>query len=453
MQDAILPVVLCTVLILCMSPVLNKWFSPRHVLLFFSIASFALISITGLACLLLFSVVVYHGGRIIHHAKDRRIYYSLVVLCLLPLIIYKTIAHGKGFTTDENSLFEIIGISYFTFNGLSYLFDIRKGYLAPEKKYGHLLLYLTFFPCIAAGPLHRYKYLDAQLSSALNINNEDLSRGFRLILWGLFKNLVLAQRFKVIADPILDNPTAYHGVFVWLGGLAFFFQLYCDFSAYVDVSMGIARMVGVQLSPNFSNRVYASSSRSEFWKGWHKTLNAWFRDYVFFSLVKGRGRAGKVELVMLLTFMLIGVWHAVSWQFFLWGTLNGLWVIGETKIKTLLPALTSRSWRVAGTIYHLSLASCMAVIFRTDNLSASWRALVSPNKQQLAEDFMFAKFIFIIPLFLFMDVVNRLMKEDTIDVYLGRQKRWYRWAFYFLIALVAMAFGQLPGGNPYYVRF
>lgn len=438
---------------ICLWPLLHKWIPARHVLLFFSLGSFALTSKTGLAVLLFFSVLVYSGGHTIHRTKNRSIYYLIVAFCLLPLILYKTIGQGEEFTTNGNNLFEIIGISYFTFNGLSYLFDIRKGYLLPEKNYGHLLLYLSFLPCIAAGPLHRYKYLDAQFSKALNFDSKDLSRGFRLILWGLFKNLVLAQRLKAIADPILDHPTAYHGVFVWLGGLAFFFQLYCDFSAYVDVSMGVARMLGVQLSPNFSNRVYASSSRSEFWKGWHKTLNAWFRDYVFFALAKGRRSAGKIDMLMLLTFILIGLWHAISWQFFLWGALNGLWVIGETKIRALLPALTSRFWKVTGTVYHLSLASCTAVIFRTDNLSASWQALVSPNKQQLAEDFMLPKFIFIIPLFLFMDVVNRLLKDDTVDIYLGRQKRWYRWGFYFLIALIIMAFGQLPGENHYYARF
>jgi alginate O-acetyltransferase complex protein AlgI len=429
---------------ICLWPLLNKWISARHVLLLFSLVSFALISITGLTALLFFSVIVYLGGHIINRTKDKSTHYLIIALCLMPLILYKIIDQAEQFTTAENKLFEIIGISYFTFNGLSYLFDIRKGYLIPEKNFTHVLLYLSFLPCIAAGPLHRYKYFDAQFSKALNINGEDLSRGF---------SLVLGQRLKAIADPILDNPTGYHGVFVWLGGLAFFLQLYCDFSAYVDVSMGVARMLGVQLSPNFSNRVYASSSRSEFWKGWHQTLNAWFRDYVFFPLVKGRSNARKIDAVMLITFILIGLWHSISWQFLLWGALNGLWVIGETKIRNRLPALTSRFWRIAGIAYHVSLAPCMAVIFRTSNLSDSWQALVSPNKQQLAKDFMLAKFIFIIPLFLFMDLINRLMKDDTIDVYLSRQKRGYRWAFYFSIALIIMAFGQLPGENHYYVRF
>lgn len=453
MQDTILPVLLCTVLTICFWPVLHTRIPARYVLLFFSLVAFTLISKTGVVVLLLFSVIVFYGGRIINRTKDRKQFYLIVALCLLPLILYKVISQQKEFSIDGNNLFEIIGISYFTFNGLSYIIDIRRGYLTPEKNYGHLLLYLSFLPCIASGPLHRYKYLDAQFSKALQINNEDLARGFRLVLWALFKNLVMAQRLRAIADPILNNPSEYHGVFVWLGGLAFFFQLYCDFSAYVDMSMGVARMLGVQIRPNFSNRVYASSSRTEFWKGWHQTLNAWFRDYVFFALVKGRSNKNKIDVVMLLTFILIGLWHAISWQFFLWGALNGLWVIGETKIRNILPALTSRFWKLTGTVYHLSLASCMAVIFRADDLSASWRALISPNKQQLGEDFMLAKFIFIIPLFLCMDVVNRIMKDDTIDVFLARQKRWHRWTFYFLIALMIMAFGKLPGENPYYVRF
>jgi len=452
MHVTILPVFLCTALAICFWPLLKNRISARYVLLFFSLVCFALISKTGLAVLLVFSVIVYSGGRVIHQMKRDSIHYSIIAVCLLPMILYKVIGQGAQGTVDT-ILLEVVGISYFTFNGLSYLFDIRKGYLIPEKNYGHLLLYLSFLPCLAAGPLHRYKYLDAQFSNAFNITGEDLSRGFRLILWGLFKNLVLAQRLKAIADPMLDNPGAYQGIFVWLGGLIFFFQLYCDFSAYVDVSMGIARMLGVQLSSNFSNRVYASSSRSEFWKGWHKTLNTWFRDYFFFAMVKGRGRAGRIDLIMLLTFILIGLWHAISWQFLLWGIMNGLWILAETKIRARLPALSSRFWTMAGVVYHLSFASCMAVIFRSGNLRASWQALLSPGKHQFSEDFMLAKFIFIIPLFLIMDLINRAMKDDTIDVYLGRQKNWHRWVFYFLIALLIMAFGQLPGENHYYARF
>jgi alginate O-acetyltransferase complex protein AlgI len=454
MHVTMLPVFLCTVLLVCLSPFLYKRVSARYVLLFFSVGCFAFISTIGVAILLLFSVIVYAGGRTISRTSRCGIYYGTIALCLLGLVLFKIIGgHPELLVADGHVPLQIIGISYFTFNGLSYLFDIRRGYLEPERNYGHLLLYLSFFPCIAAGPLHRYKYLQAQFSNALNINGEDLSRGFRLLLWGLFKNLVLAQRLKAIADPMLDDHAAYHGFFVLLGGLAFFFQLYCDFSGYVDVSMGFARMLGVQLSPNFSNRVYASPSRTDFWKGWHQTLNTWFRDYLFFPLVKGRAKKKSINLMLLLTFILIGLWHDISWRFLLWGLLNGLWIIAETKIRTRLPKVSSRFWQGMGVLYHLSFASCMAVIFRTNDLLASWQALFSANKQQFSQDAMGRKLIFVIPLLLAMDQVNRAMKNDTIDLYLGRQKRYHRWLFYFVIGLVIMAFGHLPGEGHYYMKF
>lgn len=456
MQVTMLPAFFCTGLIVCLWPLFRKWLSPQYVLLFFSLAYFAFISLPGALVLFFLAAVVYAGGYILDRTKGIHVYQVVIVTtCLLPLILYKII-DSPSFDflfVHHYTLLEVVGISYFTFNGLSYLFDIRKGYLLPEKNFGHLLLYLSFFPCIPAGPLHRYKYLQAQFSAALNITEEDLSRGFRLVLWGLFKNLVLAQRLKTIADLMLDHPASYQGIFVWLGGLFFFFQLYCDFSGYVDVAMGFARMMGVQLSSNFSNRVYASPSRTDFWKGWHQTLNHWFRDYVFFPLVKGRSNEGRINVVMLFTFMLIGLWHALSLRFLVWGLLNGLWVLAETKVRKRLPVLSSRLWGIAGVVYHLSIASCMAVIFRTNEVQVSLKALFADSKQQFSEDAIVRQFVFIVPLFLGMDLMNRAMKNDTVDVYLGRQSRWHRWLFYFIIALLIMSFGRLPGDNHYYMRF
>lgn len=456
MHAVLLPVAACTFLVVCLWPLLSKWISPRYVMLFFSLACLVLISWASTVVLLVFSVLIFFGGKILHRDKTRITLYAIVATCLAPLILYKIIdakVCQQCLIDPQLLTFEIIGISYFTFNGLSYLFDIRKGYLVPEMNYAHLLLFLCYFPCIAAGPLHRYKYLDAQFSQALKPDNENFSRGFRLILWGLFKNLVLAQRLKLIVDLILDNPEGYQGIFVLLGGLAFFFQLYCDFSAYVDVAMGFSRMMGIQISANFSNRVYLSSSRSDFWKGWHQTLNNWFRDYLFFPLVKGQTNRSRINLALLITFILIGLWHEVSYKFLIWGLLNGIWILAETKIRPRLAMLRGRMWEAVGVLYHLSMASFMAIIFRTTDLYATSEALLSANREQFSADSIWRKIIFIVPLFIFTDMVNKAMKEDTIDIYLGRKKRWQRWAFYFSLGLTIMAFGILPDESHYYIRF
>lgn len=454
MHVAILHVSVCTFLIICLWPIVPKWISPRVILLFFSLACVILISPVSAIVLLLFSIFVFVGGKILHNTNDRATVYGVITVCLLPLLLYKFIDFERfDLSGGAQTPLTIIGISYFTFNGLGYLFDIRRGYLAPERNYGYLLLFLCYFPCLAAGPLHRYRYLNAQFSQALALDGENFSRGFRLIVWGLFKNLVLAHRLKIIVELILDNPSGYHGFFVLVGGMAFFFQLYCDFSSYVDVAMGFSRIMGIQISPNFSNRVYLSSSRNDFWKGWHQTLNNWFRDYVFFPLVKGTPQKSRIDFMLLVTFMLIGLWHEVSLKFLFWGLLNGLWILAETKIRPRLPMLATRSWYWAGVCYHLSIACFMAVIFRATNLYTTWQALFSANKEQFLTDGIGRKLIFILLIFLIADWVNKTMKNDTIDVYLGRKKWWKRWAFYFFFGLIIMAFGALSDENPYYTRF
>jgi alginate O-acetyltransferase complex protein AlgI len=442
-----------TSVIILLSPLLRQWLSTRSILLIFSLGCMAAISLWTLLLLLAFSLLVFAGGKSIHRNKTPSLFYVLIGLCLLPLLLYKIFgSEASGFEPGTLAILKLIGISYFTFNGLSYLIDVRRGFMVPEEDFTHLLLFLCYFPCIPAGPLHRYRYLNSQFSNALQPRGENLSRGFRLVLWGLFKNLVLAERLKFIADTILDNPAEYQGGFVLLGGLAFFFQIYCDFSAYVDVGMGFSRMMGIEIAQNFSNRVYLSSSRSEFWNGWHKTVNAWFRDYVFFPLVKGRPSKLRIDLVLLVTFILIGLWHALSVKFLIWGLLNGLWILAETKVRKRF-SFFGRMWRTVGVVYHLSLSSFMAVIFRTSDLSASLRALASPARESFERDNLLRAIALTIPLLLIADQVNRMLKTNTVDVAMSGLRGWQRWSFYFGLAILIMAFAQQAVEGHYYMRF
>lgn len=454
MQSAILLVFVCAFAVLAVTSLVSRWIHTRHILLLASLLCFAIVSVPGVCVLLVFSILVYGGGIMVSQRKTTGTLVAVVAMCLTPLVVYKvTIVQPWTQEVAAFSLLEMIGISYFTFNGLSYVLDIRKGYIAADNRYDNVLLYLAFFPCIIAGPLHRYKNLSTQFAGLGPIQEQNLSRGFRLVLWGLFKNLVLAQRLKEIADPIFQSRAEYQGFFVLLGGLVFFFQLYCDFSSYVDIAMGLSRMMGIQLSPNFSNRVYASTSRTEFWKGWHQTLNAWFRDYLFFALMKGRANAANFNRSLLLTFVLIGLWHDLSLKFFIWGLLNGIWILAEMRIRKSLPKVSSSVWRVPGLLYHLTLASCLAVIFRSDNLMLSLKKLMAPTIGAVHDDSLVRKLLFVIPILVLMDQINKAMKDETIDTALERFPRWGRWSFYFLLALVIMSFGQLPNENPIYAGF
>ncbi|MGE5505666.1 MAG: MBOAT family O-acyltransferase, partial [Actinomycetota bacterium] len=215
-----------------------------------------------------------------------------------------------------------IGISFHTFQAIAYMVDVYRGYPV-ERRFDRVALYMAFFPQSVAGPIERPAEMIGQFDRFWPATYDDVAAGLRLILWGLVKKVVIADRLAVYVDQVYDHPGDHGGLAATLAIYFFAFQIYCDFSGYTDIARGSARLFGIELVPNF-RRPYLASSPTEFWRRWHMSLSLWFRDYVYLPLGGSRRGAGRNAANIMATFVLSGFWHGASWTFVAWGAIHGL---------------------------------------------------------------------------------------------------------------------------------
>ncbi|WP_127844775.1 MBOAT family O-acyltransferase [Psychroflexus aestuariivivens] len=233
-----------------------------------------------------------------------------------------------GFEINANSLNIIlpVGISFYTFQTLSYTIDIYKRKLEPTRDFIAFSAFVSFFPQLVAGPIERAKNLLPQFYNKRNFNYSKAVDGLRQILWGLFKKVVIADNCAEFANHIFNNSAEMNGSTLVLGALFFTFQIYGDFSGYSDIAIGSARLFGFNLMRNFAFP-YFSRDIAEFWRRWHISLSTWFRDYLYIPLGGSRGAMWKVIRNIFIVFIVSGFWHGANWTFIVWGALNGLYFI------------------------------------------------------------------------------------------------------------------------------
>lgn len=216
-----------------------------------------------------------------------------------------------------------LGISYYTFQGLSLLFDVYYKKIEAEKDFVKVALCIGFFPQITAGPIVKARDMLVQLKEAKKISWNNIAQGAQIFLVGIFKKKVIADRIAVQVDAVFDVPQVYSAGSLALAAVAYSIQLYCDFSGYSDMAIGAARMLGFDLGRNF-NLPYFAKNTSEFWSRWHISLSTWFRDYVYIPLGGSRKGKARTYLNLLITMMLSGLWHGASWRFVFWGAIYGV---------------------------------------------------------------------------------------------------------------------------------
>ncbi len=217
-----------------------------------------------------------------------------------------------------------IGLSFHTFQAMSYTFEVYYGRQKAEKHFGLYALYVLFYPQMVAGPIERPQNLLAQFREQHFFEYRRVIEGLQLMFWGLFKKVVIADRLAIAVSAVFDQPTYYQGPSLLVGIIFFSFQIYCDFSGYSDMARGAAKVMGFHLMQNF-NRPYAAASPAEFWRRWHISLSTWFRDYVYIPLGGNRGKKWATNLF--LVFLLSGIWHGAAWTFVFWGAWHGVYLI------------------------------------------------------------------------------------------------------------------------------
>jgi D-alanyl-lipoteichoic acid acyltransferase DltB (MBOAT superfamily) len=226
-----------------------------------------------------------------------------------------------------------VGISFYTFHGLSYVIDIYKDRIKPERDFINYSVFVSFFPLLVAGPIERATHLLPQIIAKREFNYSKAVDGLRQILWGLFKKIVIADNCAEYANTIFNNSSEYSGSTLVLGALFFTFQIYCDFSGYSDIALGTARLFGIELLRNFAFP-YFSRDIAEFWRRWHISLSSWFKDYLYIPLGGSKGGMWMKVRNTFIIFLVSGFWHGANWTFIVWGLLNALYIMPSIIFST-----------------------------------------------------------------------------------------------------------------------
>jgi alginate O-acetyltransferase complex protein AlgI len=254
---------------------------------------------------------------------------------------------GLGVHLPHLTIILPIGISFFTFESMSYTFDVYRGTLVPCRRIIDFALFIAFFPRLVAGPIIRASHFLPQLKRPLTLRWSDVQAGWFILLSGLIKKMVLADNLAVFVDPVFQAPHLYNSLTNWLAVVSYALQLYYDFSGYSDMAVGLAKVFGFDLPINFS-APYGAASLTDFWRRWHISLSRWLRDYVYIPLGGSRAGTPRTYLNLMLTMLLGGLWHGASWNFVAWGGLHGLG-LAVRKASTAVVATRSPSTHFVGT--------------------------------------------------------------------------------------------------------
>lgn len=276
-----------------------------------------------------------------------------------------------------------VGISFFTFQAISYAVDVYRGDIYAEKNFFRYALFVSFFPQLVAGPIERSRNLLKQLATPQKFSYENAREGILLMLWGFFLKMVLADRAAIVVDTIYSDIYQYQGWYMIVATALFAVQIYCDFSGYSIIAMGAAKILGIQLMENFQ-APYLSTSVSEFWRRWHISLTSWFRDYLYFPLGGSKKGMMRKHLNRMIVFLVSGLWHGASWSFVAWGGLNGLYQIGEDVLKPVRAKTAALLGLNRESLGHRLLSICITnvlvciswVFFRADGISAAVQILM-----------------------------------------------------------------------------
>lgn len=437
--------------------------------------------------LLLFAstLIDYICGIKIHDSKSttaRKVFLSISIVANLGLLIF---FKYRGFLTETtidivqilgfeiqnvkrfNSSYEFsrilipIGISFYTFQTLSYSIEIYRRNIKAERHFGRYALYVSFFPQLIAGPIERAQNFLPQLKKKLLFNTNSIRIGIILMAWGYFMKMVVADRLGIYVDIVFNNPEKFPGIPLIIGAYFFTFQIYFDFAAYSIIAIGAARVMGFELMTNF-NRPIFSATASEFWNRWHISLMSWLRDYLYRPLV--RSGHFKRYWALLIVFLLSGLWHGASFNFVIWGTINGLFLLFEIisrkyrkkKIKKLSkfisPLIFRFSWWLL--LFHYTVFSL--VFFRTPTLkSAIHYFSYIPKIHNLQIPVLnnpfelFLSFVLII----MVQIIHYFKPDNKVYELIENKSILYRWSVYLLFIFTIVFFSAVRKNPFIYFQF
>jgi len=448
----------------------KRW---RWLLLLIASCVFYMAFIPVYILVLFFTIIIdYIAGIMIESATgDKRKLYLLASLFgnIGVLAIFK---YYNFFIENINAIIQVtglhttpianlglilpIGLSFHTFQAMSYTIDVYRGNQKAERHFGIYSLYVMFFPQLVAGPIERARQMLPQFHSPNEFNYAYAVTGMRFILYGLFKKVVIADNLSKLVDEVYNHPRDYTGISLVVATIFFAIQIYCDFSGYSDIAIGTARVLGFDLMQNFRTPYFSTSLR-EFWRRWHISLSTWFRDYLYFPLGGNRTTTFRRYFNLFITFLVSGFWHGANWTFVIWGGIHGTGMIVESLsggLKRKIPAAIKH-------VITLTVVCFAWIFFRARSMKDATTIVInlSGNWSLTSLTTLFSKvyysgtFVFILLAIttVFMLFETRLSNTDISKIF-ERRSQFVRWSVYYIL-LASIIFVGLNDNAPNFIYF
>lgn len=456
----------------------------RWLLLLISSCYFYMTFVPVYIVILAFTIVIdYIAGMYIEKSEGHRRKAFFIMSLLANIGILAVFKYYNFFTENINAVLKAagfnsflsslsillpIGLSFHTFQAMSYTFEVYRGNYKAEKHFGIYALYVLFYPQLVAGPIERPQNILYQFNRVHIFEYQRVVSGLQLMAWGLFKKVVIADRLSILVDKVYNNPQQFDSFGLLLATFFFCYQIFCDFSGYTDIARGAARVMGFTLVKNFK-RPYHAKSISDFWARWHISLSTWFRDYLYIPLGGNRVAVPRWYLNLFIVFMVSGLWHGADWTFIVWGALHGFYqVFGlatrrfRERINYKLRLAHVNSIKVITTFLLVAFAW---IFFRANNIND---ALYIANhiitgipdairnyKTTFSSDYgmYLPEIIACFGLIAFLEAVQTVQTRINILQWLQTIPRPVRWSIYLMVILVILSYGVFTDKQFIYFQF
>ena len=438
--------------------------------------------------ILFFTIIIdYYAGIFIENAKggQRKLY--LLMSLVANIGVLAVFKYYNFFISNVNELLHVsnpsaslpllsiilpIGLSFHTFQAMSYTIEVYRGNEKAERHFGIYALYVMFYPQLVAGPIERPQNVLHQFHEKHSFNYPRIVSGLRLMAWGLFKKVVIADRLAYLVNEVYNAPSKFHGLPLLIATIFFSIQIYCDFSGYSDIALGSARVMGFELMKNF-DRPYFSRSVSEFWRRWHISLSTWFKDYLYITLGGNRVALPRACFNLFFVFLVSGLWHGANWTFIVWGALHGAF---------LVIGMLTRKWRnsfinqtklyffnnsLLNIVFTYVLATFAWIFFRAntvhdalyvithvfDHSTALWHGTTYSGLPTVKVFYQKYEWLALAGSLLLLFLVEKNQAQVSIGSWLDRQTKPVRWAIYYGIVLYIAFLGAFEHVQFIYFQF
>ena len=341
-----------------------------------------------------------------------------------------------------------LGISFYTFQSMSYSLDIYFKRIKPVNSIANFALYVAFFPQLVAGPIVRASYFLPQLLRPINLTVENLFNGFQIFLFGMFLKVVLADNIAIVVDPIFFNPQNYGSIMVWIGVIGYSIQIFCDFFGYSEMAIGLALIMGFYLPINFRTP-YLATNLNDFWRRWHISLSSWLRDYLYIPLGGNRKGPLRTSIAVLITFSLGGLWHGADWRFVLWGLFHAFGLLAINNLRLLQFNFLHNFFKWLITYVFVCFGW---VLFRSENLEIAKTIYLKLLfiHESIGSKIIAPETLFIIPCIILIHIWLSRVKEDAVYFKLG-SPTFYLYTTFMMYSVIL--FAPLQPKNFIYFQF